>query len=211
MKYEYIALFVFFVLLSAIGFDVYKSQTERISHPVVLLTVPETNATSSAVHVGNGYFFTTNHSLLNKLKVELLPQGFDEPILANVLWISSTYDIAYVYAPELSNMNHYPLSCVELEIGQELEFHGNPAGLTAISTWGRVAGSPFNPPTDFWELIVPVHATIIPGMSGGSVTLNGELVGINVGTHVYSMGFAGSFTNISYIVPNSVLCQLISG
>lgn len=207
---KYITIFLLFILIFTIGYDSHSSQYSTISHPVVLLTVPDTNAVSSAVHIGNGYFLTTNHSLVEKSEVNLLPQGYEEPILANVIWTSLRHDIAYLYAPELSIIRHYPLSCEELYIGQELEFHGNPAGLQSISTWGRVAGKPLNPDTNVWEHVVPVNASIIPGMSGGSVTFDDKLVGINVGTQVYNMGFSGSFTGISYIVPNSILCQLLS-
>lgn len=223
---KYLAIGIVVLFLTIVGIELYHYNmpafaqseptlpTETVSpppfsHPVVLLTVPDSAALASAVHIGNGYFLTANHTLLNRTQVNLLPQEFDEPVMANVMWVSASYDVAYLYAPELSHISHYPLTCEELQMGQELVFHGNPAGLSSISTWGRVAGKPFNPDTPFWELVLPVNAAIVPGMSGGSATVNDELVGINVGTHVYNLGFSGSFTNISYIVPNTVLCQLL--
>jgi S1-C subfamily serine protease len=209
MVLKYLFFGLVFTFFSLIGFDK-NPPINNLSHPVVLLTLVDNHAFSSAVHIGNGYFLTTNHSLMGRTEVNLLPQGFYEPVLASVVWTSSTYDIAYLYAPELEIIRNYPLSCNDIHIGQELEFHGNPAGLLSISTWGRVAGNPFNPPTPTWDLVVPVDAAIIPGMSGGSVTYNGDLVGIIVGTHIYDTGFAFTFTGISYIVPNTVLCELLS-
>lgn len=210
MKNFFIWFAISFVTVLSVGFYIEINKEVSKSHPVVLLTVPDTEFISSAVHIGNGYFFTTNHSLVDTNTVEFLAQGSDEPVIANVLWTSKRYDIAYLYAPDLADIDYYPLSCDEFYIGQKLEFHGNPAGLTSITTTGYVAGEPFDPDNDVWELVVPVDSTIIPGMSGGSATYFGELVGINVGTLVYNIGFAGSFTGISYIVPNTVLCELIA-
>jgi S1-C subfamily serine protease len=206
---KYLFFVLVFVFFSVVTFN-NNPPINNLSHPVVLLTLVNNNSFSSAVHIGDGYFFTTNHSLIGRTEVNLLPQGFDEPVVASVVWSSSEYDIAYLYAPELAIISSYELSCEDIHIGQELEFHGNPAGLLSISTWGRVAGNPFNHDMSTWELIVPVDAAILPGMSGGSATYNDKLVGIIVGTHVFNYNFSFSFTGISFIVPNTVLCELLS-
>jgi S1-C subfamily serine protease len=191
--------------------DIYNTKPkEEISHPVVYLMIPDTGSYSSAVHIGNGLFLTTNHSLSNGLEAQLLAQDIDEPAMANVLWISSRHDIALLHAPELKHIDSYELSCEPLHIGQPLTFHGNPAGLRSITTWGNISGEPFEIRSDTWETVVPVDGVILPGMSGGSVISNDKLVGIIVGTMTLQLGFGQSFTGISFIISSDILCDLLA-
>ena len=199
-----VAVFLF-IGLTAFLVKITQPSVDEI-HPVVLVTLEGESGHASAVHIGNGYFLTANHFVKSDIQIYLA-----KDVEATLLWTSTLYDIAYLYAPELDHINHYELSCAELKVGDLLEFHGNPSDLESISTWGRVAGAARQLEDSIWETVVPVNANIIPGMSGGSVTnMNNELVGINIGAQVIPMAFGLSLTGISYIIPSSTICQLLT-
>jgi S1-C subfamily serine protease len=199
------------LVAAALGYMKYRYQIRQaFVHPVVVLS--SIAGSSSAVHIGGGYFLAANHGISpDEASVELRSPGDDTAHVAGVLWKSLMYDIALVYAPTLETIDSYSLSCDVLTVGQNLQFHGNPGYLTGISTWGRVAGPERELPTSPWATVVPVDAVIIPGMSGGSViNEHNQLAGIMVGTLIMSPNpFSTTFTGISYIIPGNRLCNLI--
>jgi S1-C subfamily serine protease len=185
-------------------------ETRQFSHPVVI--VAARGGSSSAVHIGRGYFLASNHGIgPAETSVELHSPDEEEKHIATVMWKSLLYDIALIHAPTLETLDSYSLSCDILTVGQQLQFHGNPGNMTGITTWGRVAGLERESPESPWKTYVPVDGVIIPGMSGGSVTdERNRLVGIMVGTLVMSPNFMSStFTGISYIIPGNRLCDLL--
>lgn len=191
-------------------------KVENPIHPVARLTIHESNIYkhASTVHIGDGYFITVAHMILDKEKpVYIEPQTYKDPVKSEILWVSDLYDVAFLYSPELSHIDNYELSCEKLVVGEELEFHGNPQSQNYISTWGKVAGTKRNIEEFGWKEVVPVSGNIVPGMSGGSVTnLERELVGINAGflSHPITPQVSYSMTGISFIIPSSAICKLLN-
>jgi serine protease Do len=213
-----IITFVFLVLMSISISTYFHTKSyfyeENVIHPVAILTIKDTTAHGSAVHMGNGYFITVAHNILPNRHILLRIPSDENAIEATVLWADDRHDIAYLFAPELSNMGRYNISCNPLTIGEEIAIHGHPVNLTSITLWGRVAGVeiPMRARGRDNLIVVPVDARIIPGMSGGSVTNNrGQLVGINLGYQVMEMNpFTIIPTGIGYIIPSTVICRLMS-
>lgn len=189
-------------------------KVEKEIHPVVKLTVKSAPTShSSAVHIGDGYFFTSAHAIPeNEEIIYAQPQTYDERVEIELLWTAPNYDVALLYASDLSRISNYSLSCNKLTVGQELEFHGNPQSQKSISTWGKVAGTKRDLEKYDWKEAIPVSGNIVTGMSGGSVTNNqNELVGINAGFFAHPINpYSYSMTGISFIIPSSTLCKLLN-
>lgn len=162
----------------------------------------------SAAHIGGGLYLTAAHVVRDQenIRIKTLNGAVGS---AEMLWQSKEYDVALIRATHLENKEHLDLECRQPAFGEDLEFRGNPLNLEHISTWGKAAGKPttFD---GFWREALPVHGTVIPGMSGGAVLdAQGDLVGINVGTMVVPIGFAGGPAAIGYIVAGDVICELL--
>lgn len=208
----YYAIAITLVLIAALTYNHATQYVPEKVHPVVKLTMEEMQGHASAVHIGNGFFITVKHALSDDSDGVLLKSTkWETPVSADVLWTSEIYDIAYLDAEGELEIDHYDISCKPLIVGQELEFHGNPGSLEDIITYGRVSNS--NEISDFiWKSVVVVNTTILPGMSGGAVlNANKELVGIIVGTNMRQTSpYSSSHTEISFIVPSTIICKLLN-
>jgi serine protease Do len=216
--YYFIYAILTAVLIATISLFNYNAinNSEEKSIPVVLAYNKEQTGKSSAVYIGDGYFLTATHILSEDQKALVMETDSGQRFVADLIWSSTSYDISLLYSKnyEQVNITHYKISCDGVELGQELQFIGNPTNLNFVHTWGKVAADPLQIP-DMWRRVIPVNATILPGMSGGAVLdSNGKLRGINVGTLTAVSGMSPlgpqvSFSGISYIVESSDICFLM--
>lgn len=161
----------------------------------------------SATHIGNGYYITAAHVVKANEAVKIKTDS-GQVGKAEVLWANNKYDIALMRSG-LEGVASADLECREPGFGEELEFRGNPLNLEHISTWGKVAGGIKAFP-GFWAGVLPIDGAIAPGMSGGAVLdSQGDLVGVNVGVMIMQIGLGGGPAGIGYIVPASVVCDLM--
>jgi serine protease Do len=205
-------------LLAYFGYHQLKIAVQEDRNALALSTVliQADSGVASAVHIGNGYFLTANHVIPQRQREVVLATSLGQTFVANVLWISTDYDIALLHTTDINevDIDSHILVCDALSIGDDLMFVGNPMIMRFVHTWGKVAAAPMSI-DDRWKTFTPVNATIIPGMSGGpAIDSNGFLRGINVGTmlgetSMTMFGPALSFTGLSYIVEGKDLCTLM--
>ena len=190
----------------------YDPAMPTTAHSVVKVSIGRSHGSAVMIGTdsqGRGIYLTAHHVSVKAnddtpvtLKTD---QGMEAR--AEVLWGSQKYDIALIRSGLVVNKSN--LECRRPEFGEQLEMRGNPLNLEHVSTWGRVAGKAIKI-EPAWENVVPVDGAIPGGMSGGAVfDFKGDLVGINVGFAVQSIGFGVSFVGISYIVPGDVICDLM--
>lgn len=207
-------LVIIYTSLPSINSKMFSKQ--ELAIPVVLAYNESQQNRSSAVYIGDGYFLTASHILGRDQKQVVLETNLEQRLVADVLWSAREYDISLLYTEHYDSVEiaSYSIDCSPLEIGDELRFIGNPVNATFITLWGRV--SSFETSVDnMWRRIIPVDASIVPGMSGGAaVDEDNRLRGINVGTlravvGMTPMGPDASFTGISYIVEAEDICFLM--
>jgi S1-C subfamily serine protease len=123
------------------------------------------------------------------------------PILVTTSYVNDKDDVAILKLPAPVKVVPVPLECGGPQMNKELQFFGTPLGTTNAIMHGYVAGPVAKHIND--KLVIPVDATILPGMSGGSVIEDGKIVGINdeVATYLYGA------TGLGFIVPSDVVCN----
>lgn len=170
----------------------------------------------SATHIGGGLFITAAHVVDGQEDSPTLIFENGTETQGEILWADTTYDVALISAPHLSDtyattlpqQPYSTLFCDTPSVGDEIKMMGNPMNLNHISTWGRVAGAAQE--VGPWGNVIPVDGTILPGMSGGGVFNEyGDFIGVNVGVMVASIGFGGSISGIGYVVPGTTVCKLL--
>lgn len=172
----------------------------------------------SAVHIGDGYFLTANHVVDNVETVTLIDSNDLEWEAVEVLWTNEKYDVALLYNPSQSQflgtlrelaIDSAELSCEPPSLGDEVWLRGNPVDIRDAQTYGHVASGPME--AGPWGEVITIGAPIGPGMSGGGLfNANDELVGINVGAPLFSIGQGGSTMGLGYSVPANILCHLLA-
>jgi S1-C subfamily serine protease len=216
----YYILNVFFILafiLIGIAAMIYPQKTVvEKAIPVLLAYNEDQTDRSSAVYIGDGYFLTAAHSISKDQKKMVMKTSLGQTLIADLLWSSVSYDVSLFYFSDydLVDINSYAIDCSPLFIGDNLRFVGSPAHADFVNTWGKVSATEIEVP-NMWKRVIPVNATILPGMSGGAaIDDKNNLRGINVGTlrAVSGMSITGpqvSFTGISYIVEAKDICFLM--
>lgn len=177
----------------------YPTQSEQLPGSTVKVVMAAGHG--SGVHIGNGYVLTAAHVLGNGEPKLKLDDGSEQP--ATVLWQNKGHDVALLRTD--ATMAAAPLSCTALYDGQTIIAKGNPSQLEFVSSAGRVVGTPRE--VGPWKVAVVVDMTIVMGMSGGpTLDAAGRVVGINVGV----LSTRGSLTGFGFIVPGSVVCELLA-
>lgn len=159
----------------------------------------------SGVHIGNGYILTAAHVTKGAESVEVLSDD-GKTTKAEILWSSSAYDVTLLRADIKAKAS--PLSCREPYEGEAIRASGNPYDQKFVSASGHVAGaaSEYSP----WKRVFVVGTTMVHGMSGGpTFDARGNVIGINVGVMVVSVGMASYVASFGYIVPSSSICGLM--
>jgi len=186
--------------------------------PVVLSYNDSQTTRSSAVYIGSGYFLTAAHILDDAQSQVLIETNLGQSAVVDILWNAVEYDITLLYYENYQDLeiNQFPINCEPLSYGTELRFIGNPTDAEFITTWGRVSSYAITNDDNIWSRVIPVDASIIPGMSGGAaVDEQDRLRGIIVGTLRSIVGISNfgtpvpSFTGISFIVEGADICHLM--
>lgn len=161
----------------------------------------------SAVHIGGGLFLTAAHVVLNpskRLDIKLQDKSVRA---AQVLWVSTSYDIALIQA-DGAGISTSSLSCAKAAIGDNVTLTGNPMALEAITAFGRIASEEVA--IGSWKSVLVVSGPTIPGQSGGAVYNEAhEVVGITVGLMGVQLGMFPSASGYGTIVPSSTICTLL--
>lgn len=162
----------------------------------------------SGVHIGDRFVLTAYHVVTTSDTVTL--QADDGSIRpAIVLWANKDFDVALLRYAKNDNIAASPLVCREAFVGEQLRAKGNPGTIEFIQTAGIVSGAARRHGP--WASVFVFDGTVAPGMSGGPVFDNrGNVVGLTVGLMAVPMGFASSPMPISYIVPSTVVCDLLA-
>lgn len=171
----------------------------------------------SGVHIRNGNILTAAHVVgdSKKVKIKTIAGTEDE---ATVLWANKDFDIALIHTDgNVSGSSN--IDCREPKLGEQIQAIGNPLGVEFISSFGRVAGE--GRKTGPWERVVVTDITTVMGQSGGPIFANdGRIIGIDVGVMAAPLKsgkdaagedtYTPTMTGFGFVVPSSVVCQLLA-
>jgi len=176
-------------------------EDEGYDSPEVLINIYEKGKVKEDSH-GSGFFIspthliTAAHVVMDK-KSDGLIQVFTRGGVsqyATVLWISKDRDVALLQvAKQISTPA--PVNCSIPKFGQEVQAEGYPYELGYARTSGKVIGSERTVKAGrvTWEYGMLFDAIVGPGMSGGPVWANGQVVGIVVGMRNAGQGAPSGF------------------
>lgn len=171
----------------------------------LILETPEGHG--SGIYLGNGKVLTAAHvaSELDKTVGDVRDDQGNK-YTYQVLWTSERFDVAEIQINEPKNIETQTLDCAPNPIGEKVKIYGNPLNVEFSYTTGEIIGKPTMQKP--WNTVVPVDGTIIPGQSGGAVVdeATGKTVGVAVGVANFEMGITG----LGFIVPASVVCNIMS-
>ncbi|MFD0589234.1 S1C family serine protease [Paenibacillus sp. GCM10027627] len=159
-----------------------------------------------------GYILTNEHVISGASQVKVTVQGYDEPLVADVLGSNYDLDLAVlkVANPEGKSFPALKLgNSDETNIGDWVIAIGNPYGFDQTLTLG-VLSAKERPITiqdengeHTYEHLLQTDASINPGNSGGPLlNENGEVIGINtaVNAEAQGIGFAIPTTTITKVL-----------
>lgn len=175
----------------------------------VKLSIPS-GGHGSGTHIGGGLIVTAGHVAVKE--GDTFDVRFEDgtETKAVTLWSSRTYDIALVRIDE-TDKPASNLECRTPRSGEPLRFLGNPLGMEWVTTSGYAAGPVTHAYPEAWDTVLPVDAAMAGGMSGGGAfDADGDLVGVNVGMPIQPLGYSGTATGISFVVPGEVVCGLLA-
>ena len=191
--------------VAVVGFSA-PAQSPDLAGSVVKLI--DKTGHGSGVHIGGGYVLTAAHVPGGK-KAMAYVRDDGKRGQAKVIWASPEYDVALMKLDAAEGLAESNLECRAPAKGETVLLEGNPLILEGITTWGRIAGGETS--LGPWASVLPVDASIAGGMSGGGAfDVEGNLIGINVGAMVQSLGLGGTYVGLSLIVPGSTICGLLA-
>ena len=177
-------------------------------------------AGSGFVWDNRGHIVTNHHVVANVVpgrdKVLVKLDSGKEPILAEVVGSSPTYDLAVVRLTSVPpGIKPLPIGVSkDLKVGQSVIAIGNPFGLSRTLTAGIISALDRYLPTDEYAEIaggIQTDAAINPGNSGGPLLDSaGRLIGVNQQIRSAS----GSSAGVGFAIPvdtvNRIVPQLIA-
>lgn len=177
-------------------------------------------AGSGFVWDNRGHIVTNHHVVANVVpgrdKVLVKLDSGKEPILAEVVGSSATYDLAVVRLTSVPvGIKPLPIGVSkDLKVGQSVIAIGNPFGLSRTLTAGIISALDRYLPTDEYAEIaggIQTDAAINPGNSGGPLLDSaGRLIGVNQQIRSAS----GSSAGVGFAIPvdtvNRIVPQLIA-
>jgi S1-C subfamily serine protease len=175
---------------------------QELAGPVVRITSP--NVIGSGVFVGGRTIITAAHLIHDFTALTIITDDGAPSLLADVVMVDRINDIAVLRISTDPAIDPAPLSCLLAPVGTAIRGVGNPLGLTFITTWGHVAGTP--QPVGNWPEGFIVDMVLIDGMSGGPLFNDeGEVVGLMVGY----IAPRGSPATMSVGAPSPRICALL--
>lgn len=160
----------------------------------------------SGTHIGNGYVITAAHVVDGRTPKVVTDTGATND--AEVLWSNKGYDVAMLRIKDFAGIESAPLSCSSLAPGTYYVAYGNPGNIEFVHAAGEVVGK--REPRGDWLDVVTVNGTVVMGMSGGGVIVNGRLSGVTVGVQAVALGPFPSLTGFGFVVPGSAICGLLA-
>lgn len=182
----------------------YSAAPAPIASFAVKIDFPEGHGSGS--HIGHGYILTAAHVVEGRVPKVLTDTGVEKDVA--VLWINKDYDVALLRIADYDDVASIPLSCSELPVGTRYVAYGNPGAVEFVSSAGTVVGKA--EARGPWRSVVTINGTLVMGMSGGGVVSNGRVVGVSVGVQSVQLGFSSSITGFGFVVPGSVVCELLA-
>jgi serine protease Do len=185
-------------------------KSARLAGPTVMIALADGHG--SGVYLGNGRVLTVAHVVDGEDSLTVkTDRGEELPV--EVLWSSKKFDVAVLQINVNAKIKPAQLACRMPKIGEPVSFSGNPLRQTFITTYGRVAGTPRSL-EKIAAVIVPVSATILPGMSGGPVfDERGYVIGLNDAAMLapaQGMMPVSAPVAVGFFVPAKVACILMS-
>ncbi|MHA6481039.1 S1C family serine protease [Paenibacillus sp. strain BS8-2] len=162
----------------------------------------------------DGYILTNEHVISGAKEVKVTVEGYDEPLVAQVLGSSYELDLAVL---KVENPNGESFPALELgdsdatDVGDWVLAIGNPYGFDHTLTTG-VLSAKERPITiadeqgdHVYEHLLQTDASINPGNSGGPL-LNeqGQVIGINTAVNSEAQG-------IGFAIPTTTIMEVLEG
>lgn len=163
----------------------------------------------------SGYILTNEHVISGASELKVTVEGYDEPLVAQVMGSSKELDLAVlkVTSPDGKEFPSLKLgSSNQTSIGDWVLAIGNPYGFDHTLTMG-VLSAKERPITiqnedgtaQVYEHLLQTDASINPGNSGGPLlNENGEVIGINTAVNAEAQG-------IGFAIPTSTILEVLDG
>ncbi|MHA7965593.1 S1C family serine protease [Paenibacillus sp. CAU 1782] len=163
----------------------------------------------------SGYILTNEHVISGASELKVTVEGYDEPLVAQVMGSSKELDLAVlkVVSPDGKDFPSLKLgSSDQTSIGDWVLAIGNPYGFDHTLTMG-VLSAKERPITiqnedgtaQVYEHLLQTDASINPGNSGGPLlNENGEVIGINTAVNAEAQG-------IGFAIPTSTILEVLDG
>lgn len=158
----------------------------------------------------DGYIVTNQHVIDSAEKIEVIVEGYEEPLPAKLVGSDFQLDLAVLKIEGKKDFPTLPIGdSDQVAVGDWVIAIGNPYGYDHTVTVGVVSakGRPVGVQDRQYKNLLQTDASINPGNSGGPLlNLKGEVVGINTAVNAQAQG-------IGFAIPTStmqsVLKQLI--
>ncbi len=164
---------------------------------------------SGFIYSPEGYIITNEHVINGANSIDVIIQGFKEPLPAKVVGADFDLDLAVIKVqagkplPTLKTGDSN-----KVKVGNWVIAIGNPFGLDHTVTVGVISakGRPISVENRSYKNLLQTDASINPGNSGGPLlNLNGEVVGINTAVaQAQGIGFAIPINTAKSILPDLI-------
>lgn len=186
--------------------------TEEYASPHLAISVGDDDALiGSATYLGNGYALTAAHvvggAYLSPLwKTIRVVDEFGNEYDGTVALFNLEQDYALVRIRSTVPVDYMTLDCGPQYMAQPLQAYGlQPLG-NVIYLPGEIVGHEFVLNEEMGLSVIPTNAALFPGMSGGAVVSNGQIIGINNAILMRGNALFAWGTDLSFFVPSSVFC-----
>jgi Do/DeqQ family serine protease len=164
---------------------------------------------SGFIYSSEGYIITNEHVIHGANSIDVIIQGFKEPLPATVVGADFDLDLAVIKVkagkplPTLKTGDSN-----KVKVGNWVIAIGNPFGLDHTVTVGVISAKerPISVENRSYKNLLQTDASINPGNSGGPLlNLNGEVVGINTAVaQAQGIGFAIPINTAKSILPDLI-------
>lgn len=157
--------------------------------------------------LANGLVITAAHVIADQEREYTVKTQSGRIYKPEILWVNEALDIAALWI-DAKDISHTKLRCDTIKPGEIIEARGFPYDLEYLKTIGRLSAKA-RPVKRHWSSVYIMDVAVGPGMSGGGVYANGEVIGVTVGLRMAQMGYGGGPSGFAYAVPSSEVCKLL--